>query len=137
MEHASKAGTAPIDGFFEMEDIVKGPGLVILNAPNTDLENTTCLAAAGCNVTLFTTGRGTCVGSPTSITLKITATAKTAETMEENIDVSVAGVTAGTESIDSAAGRVVEAILAATESETKSEILKHHEVAIPIRGVTY
>ena len=64
LAHAAKAGTTPIKGFFEMEDVISGPGLVILNAPNTDLENVTALAAAGCNVTLFTTGRGTPVGSP-------------------------------------------------------------------------
>jgi altronate dehydratase large subunit len=138
MDHVAKAGTKPITGFFEMEDRVNGPGLVILNAPNTDLENVTCLAAAGCNIILFTTGRGTCVGSPTSITLKITATAKTAEIMEENIDLSVASVTEGSEDIDSAAERVVAAVIqAANGQQTKAEMARHYEVAIPIRGVTY
>jgi len=138
LEHASKAGTGPITGFFDMSETVKGPGLVILNAPNTDLENVTTLAAAGSNVTLFTTGRGTPIGSPTSITLKITATRKTCENMEENIDLCVAGVIDGSESIDEAAERVVRAVVdAANGQQTKAERLGHWEVAIPIRGVTY
>lgn len=138
LAHAAKAGTTPIRGFFEMEEIVHGPGLVILNAPNTDLENVTALAAAGCNVTLFTTGRGTPVGSPASITVKVTATQKTFERMNENIDVGVARVVDGTESIDDAARRVVQAVVeSANGKPTKAEILGHWEVAIPIRGVTY
>ncbi len=138
LAHAAKAGTTPFKGFFEMEDVITGPGLVILNAPNTDLENVTALAAGGCNVTLFTTGRGTPVGSPASITVKVTATQQTAERMSENIDVNVAGVVDGGESIDDAAERVVRAVVdAANGAETAAETLCHWEVAMPIRGVTY
>jgi altronate dehydratase large subunit len=138
LAHAAKAGTTRIRGFFDMAQTVKGPGLVILNAPNTDLECVTSLAAAGCNVTIFTTGRGTPVGSPASITLKITATQDTFECMEENIDLCVAGVIDGRESIDDAAKRVVQAVVEAANGQpTKAERLGHWEVAIPIRGVTY
>lgn len=138
LEHAAKAGSAPIRGFYDMAETVQGPGLVILNAPNTDLENVTCLAAAGCNITLFTTGRGTPVGSPTAITIKVTATEQTYRNMEENIDLCVAGVIDGKETIDQAAGRVVETIIKSANGEpTKAERLGHWEVAMPIRGVTY
>ena len=138
LEHAAKAGTGPITGFFDMSETVRGPGLVILNAPNTDLENVTALAAAGCNVTLFTTGRGTPVGSPASITIKITATQKTYRHMEENTDLCVAGVIDGGESVEDAAGRIVQAVAdAANGQQTKAERLGHWEVAVPIRGVTY
>lgn len=138
LEHAAKAGSTPFRGFFDMSETVQGPGLVILNAPNTDLENVTCLAAAGCNVTLFTTGRGTPVGSPAAITVKITATEQTWRNMEENIDLCVAGVIDGRETIEQAAARVVEAIVQAANGErTKAERLGHWEVAMPIRGVTY
>ena len=138
LEHAAKAGSTPYRNLFDMSEIVRGPGLVILNAPNTDLENVTCLAAAGCNVTLFTTGRGTPVGSPAAITVKVTATEQTYRNMEENIDLCVAGVVDGKETIEQAAGRVVEAVVAAANGEpTKAERLGHWEVAMPIRGVTY
>ncbi len=138
LNRAGKAGTGPITGFFDMSKTVNGPGLVILNAPNSDLENVTCLAAAGCNVTLFTTGRGTPVGSPTSITVKVTGTQATYDKMNENIDVCVAGLTEESGSLDEGAGRVVQAVLdAANGRMTKAERLCHWEVAMPIRGVTY
>ena len=138
LAHAAKAGTTPIKGFFEMEETVHGPGLAILNAPNTDLENVTALAAAGCNVTIFTTGLGTPVGSPASITVKVTATQRTFDRMQENMDVCVAGFVDGTASIDEAAEQVVQAVVdAANGKQTKAERLGHWEVAMPIRGVTY
>jgi altronate dehydratase large subunit len=138
LEHAAKAGSTPFRGFFDMSETVRGPGLVILNGPNTDLESVTCLAAAGCNVTLFTTGRGTPVGSPTAITLKITATEQTFQNMEENIDLCVSGVIDGKETVDQAAGRIVEAVVrSANGALSKAERLGHWEIAMPIRGVTY
>jgi altronate dehydratase large subunit len=134
----AKAGTTPIAGFFEMEDTVEGPGLVILNATNSDLPCVTALAASGCNVTIFTTGRGTPVGSPASITLKVTATRRTAERMPENIDFSAADVVDERETLDEAAGRLVQAVVdAANGKPSCSETLRHWEVGIPIRGVTY
>jgi len=136
--NACKAGTGPITGFFEVGETVKGPGLVILNAPNTDLETVTCLAAAGCHLTIFTTGRGTPVGSPVSITVKVTATAATQARMSENIDVSVAGVADQSESLEHAAERLFDAIVAAANgTATKAETLRHWEVALAIRGVTF
>ncbi len=138
LAHAGKAGTTSIRNLFEMEETVSGPGLVILNAPNTDLESVTALAAAGCNVTIFTTGRGTPVGSPASITVKVTATQRTFDRMRENIDVCVAGVVDDGQSIDEAAEQVVQAVVdAANGKQTKAEKLGHWEVAMPIRGVTY
>ena len=117
---------------------VEGPGVVILNGPNTDLESMTYLSAAGCNFILFTTGRGTPLGSPAAITVKITATEKTYERMEENIDFCVADVIEDKETIDQAAERIVNGIIdSANGKETKAEILRHYEVAVPIRGVIF
>ncbi|OHB58900.1 MAG: hypothetical protein A2Y12_17620 [Planctomycetes bacterium GWF2_42_9] len=138
LEHVAKAGTTPIRGFFDMSEIVQGPGLVILDTPNTDLESVTCLAAAGCNITIFTTGRGTPIGSPAAITVKITATEQTFKNMEENIDLCVSGVIDGKETIDQAAQQVVAAVIKSANGElTKAEKLGHWEVAMPIRGVLY
>lgn len=137
LRHVAKAGTGPISGFFDMSETVAGPGLVILDAPNTDLENVTALAAAGCNVNLFTTGRGTPVGSPTAVTVKITATESTFEKMREDIDICVSDVIYGTK-VDEEAERLVDLVVASANGKlTKAEETRHWEVAIPIRGVTF
>ena len=54
-----KAGTAPVCGVLKYAERVTSPGLHLLSAPGNDLVASTALAAAGCQLVLFTTGRGT------------------------------------------------------------------------------
>ena len=55
-----KAGTAPVCGVLKYgERLRNGSGLHLLSAPGNDLVASTALAAAGCQLVLFTTGRGT------------------------------------------------------------------------------
>lgn len=138
LESAAKAGSRPIQRVFDMREKVQGPGLVILNGPNTDLESMTCLAASGCQVIAFTTGRGTVVGSPVAAPVKMTATATTWERMRENLDLDVSGYKTGTLSLNEAAEQTVQHIISAANGTLqKAEVLKHWEIAFPIRGVTF
>jgi len=128
-----KAGTRPIQKVVPMHEVVSGPGLVILDAPNSDLTSITCLMAAGCNLLAFTTGRGTPVGTPFCPTIKITANGKTARKMKENIDVHVSGADPDTE-----ARKLIRAILAYANGKlTKAEKLGHCEACVPLAGVTF
>ena len=54
-----KGGSADIVDVIEYADRIKCKGLSVLNAPGNDLIASTALAAAGCQIVLFTTGRGT------------------------------------------------------------------------------
>ena len=54
-----KAGTTKIVDVLDYGDVVKKRGVSVLNAPGNDLIASTALAAAGCQIVLFTTGRGT------------------------------------------------------------------------------
>ena len=138
LEHAAKAGSRPYQRVFDMREKVSGPGLVILNAPNTDLENMTCLSASGCQLIAFTTGQGTVVGSPVASTVKMTATRATAERMAENIDLDVSGFKDGALSLDAAAELTVNHLIAAANGDLqKAEILGHGEIAFPLRGITF
>jgi len=138
LEHAAKAGSRPIQRVVDMRDKVRGPGLVVLNAPNTDLESVTCMAASGCQIIAFTTGRGTVVGSPVAATVKMTATPATWERMRENLDLDVSGYRTGALSLDEAAERTFQHLIAtANGAPQRAEVLKHWEIAFPIRGVTF
>ena len=53
-----KAGTSKIVDVLGYGDLVKKQGLSALNAPGNDLIAATALAASGCQMVLFTTGRG-------------------------------------------------------------------------------
>ena len=54
-----KAGTSEIVDVLDYGELVKEKGVSALNAPGNDLIAATALAASGCQVVLFTTGRGT------------------------------------------------------------------------------
>lgn len=54
-----KSGKSPVCGVLGYGDRLQKKGLNLLSAPGNDLVAATALAAAGCQIVLFTTGRGT------------------------------------------------------------------------------
>ena len=54
-----KAGTSKIVDVLDYGEVVKKQGVSTLNAPGNDLIASTALASSGCQIVLFTTGRGT------------------------------------------------------------------------------
>ena len=58
-----KCGRAPVSGVLSYGDRLQTKGLNLLSAPGNDLVASTALAAAGCQIVLFTTGRGTPFGT--------------------------------------------------------------------------
>lgn len=54
-----KAGSTKIVDVLDYGELVKAQGVSALNAPGNDLIAATALAASGCQIVLFTTGRGT------------------------------------------------------------------------------
>lgn len=54
-----KAGSSAINGVLAYGETIREHGVNVLNAPGNDLIAATALAAAGCQLVLFTTGRGT------------------------------------------------------------------------------
>ena len=57
-----KGGSAPVEDVLGYGESVKRHGLSLLTGPGNDLVASTVLAAAGCHLILFTTGRGTPFG---------------------------------------------------------------------------
>ncbi|MDN4524177.1 UxaA family hydrolase [Fictibacillus fluitans] len=58
-----KAGTSTVVDVLKYGEVLKTNGLNLLSAPGNDLIASTALAAAGCHMVLFTTGRGTPFGT--------------------------------------------------------------------------
>ncbi|MCX2734837.1 MULTISPECIES: UxaA family hydrolase [unclassified Bacillus (in: firmicutes)] len=58
-----KAGLAPVSDVLTYGETLKTKGLTLLSAPGNDLIASSALAAAGCHIVLFTTGRGTPFGT--------------------------------------------------------------------------
>lgn len=58
-----KCGRAKVNGVLEYGERLNNDGLNLLSAPGNDLVASTALASSGCQLVLFTTGRGTPFGT--------------------------------------------------------------------------
>ncbi|WP_249594610.1 UxaA family hydrolase [Peribacillus frigoritolerans] len=58
-----KAGSSPVVDVLKYGEVLKTKGLNLLSAPGNDLIASSALAATGCHMVLFTTGRGTPFGT--------------------------------------------------------------------------
>lgn len=126
-----KGGNSPIRGLLEYGEKPPGKGLYLMDEPGLDVESITGLAAAGCQVIIFTTGVGTPVGSPIVPVIKLTGNHRTFEKMNDNIDIDVSTVLEGKETLTQAGEKIFEEILkVASGKRTKAEILKNREFAI-------
>lgn len=72
-----KGGTSPIVDVIPYGSRIRKPGLVILEGPGNDMVSSTALAAAGAHIVLFTTGRGTPLGSAVP-TIKVSSNSELA-----------------------------------------------------------
>ncbi len=80
-----KGGLSPVVDVLDYGARVKTPGLNLLSGPGNDMVAATVLAAAGCQLILFTTGRGTPFGTVVP-TLKIATNSKLANAKMNWID---------------------------------------------------
>ncbi len=88
----AKAGKAPIQGILDYSESPKRKGLWLMIEPGIDVESMTGLAAAGTQVILMTTGRGTPCGNPIAPVIKICGNEKTCEWMASNIDINASKI---------------------------------------------
>jgi altronate dehydratase large subunit len=112
-------------------------GLTVMETPGLDVESVTGMVGGGAQVVVFTTGLGTPTGNPVAPVIKMTANARTARQMADNIDLDVSGVLADTETLDQAADRLFAEVLAVGSGRlVAAETLRHREFAIHRRNPT-
>ena len=130
-----KCGKIIVRGVLKYGERLSVKGLNLLSAPGNDLVASTALAASGCQIVLFTTGRGTPLGSFVP-TMKISTNTPLFEAKPRWIDFN-AGVLAQDEPMSSVAPRFIEAVLAAASGEpVNNEKNGYREIAIFKSGVT-
>jgi altronate dehydratase large subunit len=112
-------------------------GLTVMDTPGLDVESVTGMVGGGAQVVVFTTGLGTPTGNPIAPVIKITGNAQTATTMADNLDLDVSGILDGRETLDAAADRLFDQVLAVCSgASTAAERLGHREFAIHRRNPT-
>ncbi|NEU31404.1 UxaA family hydrolase [bacterium LRH843] len=124
-----KSGNAPFSGVIHYGEAPKTKGLFLLDSPGHDGEVATGQAAAGAQIMLFPTGRGTPTGFPGVPVIKITGNPKTYAKMKENIDINAGAVITGEKTLQQVGEEIYEEILqVASGKSVKSEILGHDEL---------
>lgn len=130
-----KAGRTSVAQVLRYGERAEKPGLALLEAPGNDAVSSTALVAAGANILLFTTGRGTPLGFPAP-TLKIASNTALAKAKPRWIDFDAGALASGTP-LDAAADELWELILkTASGAPAKNEINDERAIALWKGGVT-
>ncbi|MBR0536374.1 MAG: altronate dehydratase [Clostridia bacterium] len=125
-----KGGKSIITDVLDYGDSIRRKGLNLLNGPGNDIVSVTNLAAVGCHLVLFTTGRGTPLGGAVP-TVKIASNNAIAEKKPHWIDFSAVG------DKQERAEELLSLIKRICDGEpTKNELLGNREIAIFKDGVT-
>lgn len=119
----AKGGQAPLAAVYRYADPVNTPGFGFMDTPGYDPVSMTGLVAGGCNLGVFTTGRGSVYGCKPAPCLKVATNTPLYDAMSEDMDLNAGTILDGTESIDQVGRRIFEQILATASGEpTRSEV---------------
>lgn len=130
-----KSGSAPISGVLEYGETATAHGLNLLTSPGNDLVASTALAAAGAQLILFTTGRGTPFAAPVP-TVKLSSNSVLFQKKKHWIDFDC-GTIIDDNTPEDLGAQLFELVLeTASGHPVKSEQAGFHDFAIFRQGVT-
>lgn len=130
-----KSGKSPVFGVMEYGERIHNHGLNLLSAPGNDLVASTALAAAGCQMVLFTTGRGTPFGTFVP-TMKVSTNSGLAARKPTWIDFNAGRLAEDSTMADVLADFVAYVLKVASGEQVNSEKSGIHEISIFKNGVT-
>lgn len=130
-----KGGLAAVRDVLPYAVPATNPGLNLIWGPGNDICAVTALTAAGAQLILFTTGRGTPLGGPAP-TLKVATNSALAAKKKNWIDFNAGCLLEGTGMDEAAAGLLALILETASGKETCSEKHGYREIAIFKSGVT-
>lgn len=142
----SKSGDSPISGLIKPGDIPPRPGLYLMDVvpdgevrfgfPNiSDNAEIVEMIASGCHLILFTTGRGSVVGSAIAPVIKICANPETYARLAGDMDVNAGAILTGEATLDEVGAEIFEKVCAvAGGAESLSEELGHQEFILTYKS---
>ncbi len=117
----AKGGTTPLVGVYEYAERVTARGFSFMDSPGYDPVSVTGEVAGGCNLVIFTTGRGSCFGYKPAPSIKICTNTDTYERLIDDMDVNAGRVLEGV-SMRQAAGELLDLVVAVASGQpSKSE----------------
>lgn len=130
-----KCGRAPVSGVLAYGDRLQVNGLNLLSAPGNDLVAATALASSGCQIVLFTTGRGTPFGTFVP-TMKVSTNSLLFQNKPNWIDFNAGELLEGVE-MKALLRKFIELIIKVASGDlVRNEINGYREISIFKNGVT-
>ncbi len=142
----SKSGSAPISGIIKPGDKPPKGGLFLLDVvpdgeprfgfPNiSDNAEIVELIACGAHINIFTTGRGSVVGSAVSPVIKVCANPDTYRKLTDDMDIDAGKILEGNGTLDSVGKEITELVYKVANGErTKSEDMGHQEFILTYKA---
>jgi altronate hydrolase len=117
----AKGGHTPLMGVYDYAEPVTAHGFTFMDTPGYDPVSVTGQVAGGCNMVLFTTGRGSVFGFKPAPSLKIATNSVTYQRMIDDMDVNAGKVLEGAP-LEEVAAELFELVIAVASGQpSKSE----------------
>jgi altronate hydrolase len=119
----AKGGQAPLAAVYDYAEEITTPGFGFMDTPGYDPVSMTGLVAGGCNIGVFTTGRGSVYGCKPAPCIKVATNTVMYNWMQEDMDINAGTILDGTETVEQVGQRIFEKIISVAGGEkTKSEL---------------
>jgi altronate hydrolase/galactarate dehydratase len=120
----AKGGTAPLAGYYDYAEPVKGHGFVYMDTPGYDPCSVTGQIAGGATLIAFTTGRGSVSGYKPAPCLKLATNDEMHTRMADDMDINCGDVLSKGVSLEEKGQEILQALLRVASGEkTRSEAL--------------
>ncbi|WOI52160.1 UxaA family hydrolase [Parvularcula sp. LCG005] len=142
----AKSGSSKISGIIKPGDVPPGPGLYLLDVvpdgeprfgfPNiADNAEIVEMIACGAHLVLFTTGRGSVVGSAISPVIKICANPETYRKLTEDMDIDAGRILETDATLEDVGSEIYDCVVnTARGQQTASEALGHQEFLLTYKS---
>ncbi|WP_420860385.1 UxaA family hydrolase [Algirhabdus cladophorae] len=119
---AAKGGTTPLTGVYKYAEEVRAKGFTFMDSPGYDPASVTGQIAGGCNLVVFTTGRGSAFGSKPAPTIKVATNTTMYTRMSDDMDVNAGDILSDGVSLETKGREIYQMLLdVASGQMTKSE----------------
>jgi len=119
----AKGGQSPLAAVYDYAEPITTPGFCFMDTPGYDPVSMTGLICGGCNIGVFTTGRGSVYGCKPAPCIKVATNTLLFNHMNEDMDINAGTILDGAETVEQVGLRIFEKIIAVANGEkTKSEV---------------
>ena len=127
---AAKGGTTPLTGVYKYAEEVTARGFTFMDSPGYDPASVTGQIASGCNLVVFTTGRGSAFGSKPAPTIKIATNTEMYNRLTEDMDINAGRILSDGASVEEVGREIYDMwlrVASGEQSKSEAQGLGDHE----------